>query len=422
MEKFAGYGFNKSHSAAYALVSYQTAWLKTHYPAPFMAAVMSSELDNTDKIVVFIEECRRMGLALRLPDLNEGEYMFTVNGAGEIVYGLGAIKGLGEGPVMQLLDSRRADGPFRDLFDFCARTDPRKLGRKSIEALVRSGAFDSLGVERWVLGAAIDDALRTAEQNAANRDAGMCDLFGETVQAARAEADPYAEHLATRAWTDRERLQGERETLGLYVTGHPIDECEEELRRFAPIRLSEVRPDSRFKCRVAGLIVSVRIVKTQRGSMAILVLDDRSARLEVVVYSEAYQQCRELLVKDRIVILEGRVSQDDRSGAAVIRASEVRSLGEERARLASQLCITVRAEQADEQLRAFLKRTLAAAPGECPVSLRYRQRAQSAALRLGDAWRVAPSEELLEELRRQLGRDSVVLEFENRQLLEGEMR
>mgnify|MGYP006278717037 FL=1 len=411
VEKFAGYGFNKSHSAAYALVSYQTAWLKAHHPAAFMAAVMSSELDNTDKIVVFIEECRRMGLELRLPDVNEGEFMFTVNSEGAIVYGLGAIKGLGESPVEQLLAARRSGGPFRDLFDFCARTDPRRLGRKSIEALVRGGAFDSLGVERWVLGAAIDDALRTAEQNAANRDAGMRDLFGATVQATDPGADPYSAHRRARPSTDRERLHGERDTLGLYVTGHPIDECEAELRRFAPIRLADVRADSRFKCRVAGLIIALRTARTQHGSMAILNLDDRSARLEAVVYAETYQQCRDLLAKDRIVVIEGRVAQDDRSGAPVIRASAVRSLAQERARYAASLCITVRAEEADDRFRAFLRRTLAAAPGECPVSLRYRQHGQSAAMRLGDAWRIAPSEELLEELRRQLGRDSVSLEF-----------
>jgi hypothetical protein len=269
VEKFAGYGFNKSHSAAYALVSYQTAWLKAHHPAAFMAAVMSSELQNTDKIVILIEECKRMRLTLRLPDINEGEYMFTVNEGGDIVYGLGAIKGLGSSPVEQILHARREGGAFSDLFDFCARTDPRKLNRKAIEALVQSGAFDRLGTERWILSAAIDDALRAAEQNASNRDAGMSDLFGETVEASTDGDDPYAPHRGVRPWTDRERLQGERDTLGLYVTGHPIDEYEEEIRRFAPHRLVDLRPDSRFNCRAAGLVMSLRTMKTARGTMAV---------------------------------------------------------------------------------------------------------------------------------------------------------
>jgi len=412
VEKFAGYGFNKSHSAAYALVSYQTAWLKAHYPAAFMAAVMSSELDNTDKIVVLIEECRRMGLSVRLPDVNEGRYMFTVSEEGEIVYGLGAIKGLGEGPVEQLLAAREAGGAFTDLFDFCARTDPRKLNRKALEALVRSGAFDTFGTDRWVLFGAIDPALRAAEQNAANRDAGMTDLFGETVQASRSAQDPYAELTPVRPWTDRERLQGERDTLGLYVTGHPIDECEAEVRRFAPQRIADLRPDSRGNCRVAGLLINIRAMKTARGSMAVFVLDDRSARIEATAYSEVYQQYRDLLVKDRIVIAEGRLAQDDRTGAPVMRVAELRSLEEERARYAAGLRIDVEAEEADEHLRDFLRRVLSATPGSCPVSLRYHQGPQSATLLLGQRWCVAPSEELLEELRRELGRDRVRLLFD----------
>lgn len=421
VEKFAGYGFNKSHSAAYALVSYQTAWLKTHYPAAFMAAVMSSELDNTDKIVVFIEECRRMGLHVRLPDVNEGRYMFTVGESGEIVYGLGAIKGLGEGPVGQLLAAREAEGPFKDMFDFCARTDPRKMNRKALDALVRSGAFDSLDTERWVLFSAIDDALKAAEQNAANRDAGMIDLFGEAVQASRVADDPYAEVRNCRPWTDRERLQGERDTLGLYVTGHPIDACEEELRRIAPQRLADIRPDNRGNCRVAGLIISMRATKSARGSMAVFELDDRSARLEATAYSEVYQEYRELLVKDRIVIAEGRLQQDDRSGASVLRVSSLRSLEEERSRMACGIAIDVLAEEANARFREFLRSTLSTSPGECQVRLRYLQGAQSASLLLGERWKVAPSEDLLEELRRELGHDRVRLVFDKPVALRSEL-
>lgn len=413
VEKFAGYGFNKSHSAAYALVSYQTAWLKTHYPAAFMAAVMSSELDNTDKIVVLIDECRRMELRVRLPDVNEGRYMFTVSERGEIVYGLGAIKGLGEGPVGALLESRGEGGAFVDLFDFCARTDPRRLNRKALEALVRSGAFDSLHDERWVLYRAIEPALRAAEQNSANAEAGIGDLFGESVLAGESADDPYASLGTVRPWTDRERLQGERDTLGLYVTGHPVDEVEEELRRIVPQRLADTRGDRRGNCKIAGLIVSMVTRTSNRGgSMAIFVLDDRSARMEATAYSEVYQQYRDVLQKDSIVIVEGRLAQDDRTGGTVMRANAITSLTEERSRHASRLTIDVEAEQVNEQFRAFLRKVLGSTPGDCEVSLRYHQHGQSASLLLGDRWRVLPSEELLEELRRELGRDRVRIGFD----------
>ena len=241
MEKFAGYGFNKSHSAAYALVSYQTAWLKTHYPAPFMAAVMSSELDNTDKIVIFIEECREMKLDYKLPSVNEGEYMFTVNDRGQIVYGLGAIKGLGEGPVENMIAARNAGGPFVNLFEFCERTDPRKVNKRAIDALIRSGAFDDWGEDRAILMAAMPEAVKGAEQSAKNTDSGMTDLFGETL--AVVSRDVYAPFQDVRRWTSKERLLGEKETLGVYVTGHPIDDYEAELRRFVPKKIVDLNPE-----------------------------------------------------------------------------------------------------------------------------------------------------------------------------------
>jgi DNA polymerase-3 subunit alpha len=412
VEKFAGYGFNKSHSAAYALVSYQTAWLKTHYPAAFMAAVMSSEMQNTDKVVVLIEEDRRMGLTVRLPDINEGEYRFTVNRRREIVYGLGAIKGLGEGPIELLLGARREGGAFTDLFDFCARTDPRKVNRRAIEALVRAGAFDTLEAPRWVLMAGIDEALRTAEQNAANRDAGMLDLFGESVMtASAASGDPYAAFRDVRAWSDRERLAGEKETLGLYVTGHPIDEYEEEVRRMAPVRIADLRPEGKSNQRLAGLVLGVRVAKTARGPMGIALVDDRSARIEVTAFTETFNECRDILVKDAIVVVEGRLAQDDFNGGLVMRASAVHSLEQERERLVRQLTLEVRDDTLDEAFTDFLAQALGEAPGNCPVRLLYRSGDVRAPLLLGKAWQVTPSEGLLERLRERLGAQNVRLQF-----------
>jgi len=412
VEKFAGYGFNKSHSAAYALVSYQTAWLKTHYPAPFMAAVMSSELQNTDKIVVFVEECRRMGLALKLPDVNEGQYMFTVNPQNEVIYGLGAIKGLGEGPVENILAARNGGGAFTDLFDFCARTDPRKVNRRAIEALIRSGALDALGAERWVMMAALDDALRAAEQSASNRDSGIDDLFGEVVPGpGSSSADLYAGFRGVRSWTGKERLGGEKDTLGLYVTGHPIDEYEDEVRKFAPTRIADLRGDMQGNQVVAGLIVASRTMKTRRGdTMAIIQLDDRSARIEITVYGETYGEYRELLGNDQLVIVEGTVDFDDYSGGVGMRARSVRSLLQARQAYVSELTIEISHDMVDDRMAARIEQTLAGAGGgNCPVSLIYKQARNRARVRLGERWQVVPSDELLHELRECVGTERVLL-------------
>jgi len=413
VEKFANYGFNKSHSAAYALVSYQTAWLKTRYPAQFMAAVMSSELDNTDKIVVFVDECKRMKLSLKLPDVNEGQYMFTVNAQGDIIYGLGAIKGLGEGPVESILSARNAAGPFANLFDFCARTDARKVNRRALEAMIRSGALDSLQVERWVLLAALDDALKAAEQSASNRESGIDDLFGEVVPSQHiGNGDVYAAFRSARAWSDKERLGGERDTLGLYVSGHPIDEYQQEVRRFAPKRIAQLSPDTRGSQVVVGLVMATRTINSRRGTMAVMTLDDSSAQIEVTLFSDAYTEFRDLLVKDTIVIAEGRISVDDRTGKLAMRASSLRSLIAARQSTVSDLTIEVCADRVNEQFAALLEKTLAGAVGgSCPVSLLYRQPRNSARIRLGARWRVIPSDELLQELREVVGPHGVVLQY-----------
>lgn len=416
VEKFAGYGFNKSHSAAYALVSYQTAWLKARYPAHFMAAVMSSEMDNTDKIVVFVDECKRMKLSLKLPDVNEGQYKFSVNTSDDIIYGLGAIKGLGEGPVDSILQARNDGGPFSDLFDFCARTDPRKVNRRALEALIRSGALDSLKVERWVLLAALEDALKAAEQSASNLESGIADLFGEVVPTADSgNGDVYADFRAVRAWSDKERLGGERDTLGLYISGHPIDEYRAEVRKFAPNRIADLTADSHGKAGnqvIVGLIMATRIMNSRRGTMAVMTLDDSSAWIEVTLFSEAYTEFRELLVKDTIVIAEGRISTDDRTGKLAMRANGLRSLIEARQNSVSDLIIEVSAEKVNERFAELLEKTLAGARGgSCPVSLIYRQPCNSARIRLGKRWQVVPSDELIQELREVVGAEKVALQY-----------
>ena len=409
VEKFAGYGFNKSHSAAYALVSYQTGWLKAHYPAEFMAAVMSSELDNTDKLLTLRDECKEMGVQLRLPAVNQGSYLFTVNDEGAVVYGLGAIKGLGEGPVENLLAARKSGGDFKNLFDLCSRTDPRKVNRRALEALIKSGALDDFGVERWVQLAALDDALRAAEQTNANVESGMSDLFGEVTPAA--DGDPYGEHRRVRPWTLKEILNGEKESVGSFLSGHPIQEYDSEIRKFAPKRIRDLQPEGATT--VAGLIVDIRTIKTQRGVMAVLKLDDNTGQIESTVYAEVYNEHRELLVKDRIVLLEGRVQSDDYSGGLSMRAREIRSLEQARSARVSEIRLEVDNTGMGRELRQLLKDALmTAGGGECPVTVDYSQPQGSARVRLGDQWRVHPSDDLLERLRGTVGGDHVEIIYD----------
>lgn len=431
VEKFAGYGFNKSHSAAYALVSYQTAWLKTHYAAEFMAATMSSELQNTDKIVTFIEECRAMKLDYRLPDVNEGEYMFTVNPEGAIVYGLGAIKGLGEGPIDNLM-AARSSGPFLNLFDFCERTDPRKVNKRAIDALIRSGSFDSLGVDRAILLAAVPEAVKAAEQSADNRDAGMVDLFGDVVPADES-GDVYSEYRHIKPLNPKEQLGGEKDTLGLYVTGHPIDEYEKELRQFVRNRIVDLKADFNSQS-MAGLVVAMRTMKNKRGdTMAFVTLDDRTARIEVSLFSEAYEAAREKITKDAILVIEGQVTHDDYSGQLKVRAKTVRTLLEARQSNIQSLQLTLlspelqhvrgnngnggtgssgpgrgQSQDLPGQLKQLLEPSL---NGQCPVVVEYHRCDAKGVITLGEQWRIQPSDELIQRLKDRFGDNSVRLNY-----------
>ncbi|WP_163558096.1 DNA polymerase III subunit alpha [Halomonas sp. NO4] len=413
VEKFAGYGFNKSHSAAYALVSYQTAWLKAHYPGPFMAAVMSTEMDNLDKVVPLIEECRHLGLTVTPPDVNVGGYKFTVDTEGRVVYGLGAIRGVGEGPIGAIVEAREAEGPFSDLFDFCRRIDPRRMNKRTLEALIRSGALDNLGPSRAVLTAALDDALRAAAQTQTNQNLGMMDMFGEAFVEEDEASDPYAEHRRVREWSDKERLAGEKETLGLYLTGHPIDEYEGELARFVATRISDLKP-SREPQRVAGLVVGLRTMKSRRGdTMAFVTLDDRTGRIEASLFGELFDQLRGQIEADQVLIVEGEVSTDDYSGGLRLRGKEVTPMVAARTRYGEAVELSLDGARANGRLVESLQASLAPycdAEG-LPVRLRYRNAEATGWLELDAAWRVAPTDELLTGLRDVEGQDGVRLKY-----------
>ena len=410
---FGRYGFNKSHSVAYSLLSFQTAWLKAHYPAPFMAAVISSDMQNTDKVVIFIEECRKMKLAPAVPDVNSSEYLFTVNAAGEIVYGLGAVKGVGEGPIEAIVQARQdGQGNFRDIFDFCERVGARKLNKRVMEALVRSGALDRLGASRAVLFEAIPDALKAADQSARNQDAGMFDLFGEMpVEEAR---EPYADYARVREWTDKERLTGEKDTLGLYLTGHPIDEYEKELSHFVSKKIIDVQPARGRQQKMAGLVVDLRLKKTKKGdSLCFVTLDDRSARIDVTLYGEAYEQARGKLNKDAVLIIEGEVAQDDYNGGLKVKGSRVMDICEARAQYAR--CLEIRCDSqalAGRRLKQ-LAELLSSHRGDAslPVTLRYRRQDAEASLPFGAGWQVQASDELVLKLMDQFGVQAVALRY-----------
>jgi DNA polymerase-3 subunit alpha len=411
VEKFAGYGFNKSHSAAYALVSYQTAWLKQHYPAAFMAAVLSSDMQNTDKVVIFIEECRQMGLTVRLPNVNDSDFMFTVNDADEVVYGLGAVKGVGEGPVGAIMEARKTGGPFKDLYDFCERVGAGRLNKRVLEALVRCGALDSLGPSRAVLWEAIGSALKAADQSARNADAGIMDMFGEVE--ADTPSDPYAEFGRVRDWTDKERLQGEKDTLGLYVTGHPIDEYEAELKHLVSRKLVELQPSRGSTQKMAGLVVDMRLKKTKKGdNLCFLTLDDRSARMEITLFGDTYEEARNLINKDAVLVVEGEVAQDDYNGGLKVRCNKVSSMAQVRAQSARCVEISCDRSQLNQQHLRRLNTTLSKNRSpliSLAVALRFRREDAEARLWLDQQWAVAPTDDLLLQLKEQFGNDAVRL-------------
>lgn len=413
MEKFAGYGFNKSHSAAYALVSYQTAWLKTHFPAEFMAAVLSSDMDNTDKVVMLVEECRQMKLTLLSPDVNYSHYKFTVNDAGEVVYGLGAIKGVGEGPV-DVIVSLRSSSQFIDLFDFCQRIDMKKLNKRTMEALIRSGALDQLGKNRAILLATLPVAIQKAEQTKRNAEIGMADLFGDL--SGEPNEDIPLEWVDAPNWSEDERLQGEKETLGLYLTGHPIDQYLRELRHFVQSRIVDLQPTQKGRSvTAAGLVVGMRIMKSKRGDrIAFLTLDDKSGRLEVSVFGEVFAEYRPLLVKDALLVIEGEVSLDDYSGNLKMTARKLSGIADAREKHAREMLLYLDHEIVDTKLSLLSQLEEALTPykeGGCRVIVQYKNSTAKASFELAKQWSIKPEQVLINDLKALLGNSAVKINY-----------
>ncbi len=409
IEKFAGYGFNKSHSAAYALLSYQTAWLKQQHPAAFMAAVLTSDLDHTDKVVTIIHECKRMGLTILPPDVNASAYEFSVAGPDRIRYGLGAIRGVGAQAVEALISEREARGPFSDVAQLCQRIDLSRVNRRVLEALIRSGSLDSLQVNRASLMQRLDAAMRSGERRTQDKAAGQDDLFGG---AAAPESPVLAE------WSASIRLAGERETLGLYLSGHPIDRFETELPRIVSGRLQDFvdeKPPAAGEggryyggraVTVAGLINELR----KRNGRSSFMLDDNTARIEVTVFEEQAQQYRDLLIKDALVQVEGQLRFDDFSNGWRISLKRLSSLDVVREQQARRLLLRWQPAGAAGEAVASLRQVLEPhLGGTCEVLLRYKNGAAECTLALGAPWSVRPTPALIEALESLAGADSVQL-------------
>ena len=420
MEKFAGYGFNKSHSVAYALVSYQTAWLKAHYPAAFMAAVLSSDMDNTDKVVIFIEECRQMKLDVVPPSINQSDYHFTVDPQERILYGLGAIKGVGASALEHILEERRRTGLFQSLIDLCQRVDLRKINRRVLEALIRAGACDCLDPNRAGLLAQLPEALALAEQNSRASAAGQMDMFGLAEQATPVQQ---AASTSVPEWDTAQCLAEEKKTLGLYLTGHPIAQYEAELQNFITGRLADVlagsgngRGNGRAKEQevvLAGLVAEIRTRSANRGGrMAFVTLDDRSARLEIRIFSEVYEQAKDLIQEDQLLVVKGTLAYDDFSDSLRLTAERILDFDSARDEYARRLVLKLSEQQFSNGLVDELAGALASyRQGKCQILVDYTGLGARAELSFGDDWRIKPAEPLLQQLRNLIGEKQVNLEY-----------
>lgn len=401
LEKFAGYGFNKSHAAAYALVAYHTAYLKAHYPAAFLASTMSADMNNTDNIHAFFDDCVPNHVEVLPPDINQSGYRFEPLNSKQILYGLGAVKGTGLAAIELILAAREGGGPFKDLFDFCARLDLRKVNRRVIESLIRVGAFDKLEPNRAALLAGVGLAVAAAEQS--NNHAGQDSLF---------TSDTVTKHVLPNlpAWTSEQALIEEKAALGFYLSGHPFLAAKNDISQFVSGNLADLVPQEQPKL-LAGVVTGVRIRMTQRGKMAIVTLDDAVARVDVVVGNELLNQYAYLIKEDQLLVIEGRVSHDDFSGGNRVNARKIYDLASARSAYASMLKISCNGQSDAAKLTSILapyrKKSLDADQKLCPVKIEYHNSQGQASLMLGDAWRVELQDELLQNLKAWLSVENV---------------
>jgi len=408
MEKFAGYGFNKSHAAAYALLSYHTAYLKAHHPAAFMAANLSLAMDDTDKIKILVEDaidiCK---LQLLPPDINLSDYRFMPVGepgkkATQIRYGLGAVKGSGQNAIEAIVAARK-DGPFKDLFDFVKRVDKKQINRRTIESLIRAGAMDCFGVDRGVLIASVNFAMECAEQ--AEASINQVSLFGGPEDGM--ETPP--EYVKAAPWSDKQRLTEEKIALGFYLSGHLFNSYAEEVRKFIKTKLSSLEP-SREPRLMAGIISAVRTQMTQRGKMVIVTLDDGTATVDVTVYNELYDPNRNLFKEDEFLAVQGKVSEDRFSGGLRISAEKVMDIAMARVAFGKQFSFSIASQIDASQIKTILSPYRS--ESGLPLIVNYmRDGVGSCKIQWSDDWRIAPADGLKQMLADKLGVKGATVEY-----------
>jgi DNA polymerase-3 subunit alpha len=402
MEKFAGYGFNKSHSAAYALIAYHTAWLKAHHPTEFLAATLSSDMDDTDKVQTFWRDALENGIEVLPPDINYSGYRFepvadryTEQGQPPrtMRYGLGAVKGTGQGAVEDIVRARDQGGPYTDLFDFCRRVGKQQVNRRSIEALIRSGAFDSITDNRAALLAAVPTATEGAEQAA--RNANQCSLFGDDTSALVLQELSKIAH-----WNLHTRLTEEKAAMGYYFSGHLFDFWRDEVRRIVPLPLTRLEPSRELQW-MTGVLSSIRTLMTRRGRMMFAVLDDGTAQVEISVFAELIDKHRARLGTDQLIIIKGKVSNDEYSGGMRIVADDIYDLQLAREARARALRIRLNGNAEAARLRQILNPYRAEPENGIlgtPVEIIYTRANFECLIRLGENWRVRMADTLLTQL------------------------
>ena len=403
MEFFAEYGFNKSHSAAYAVVSYQTAWLKNYYSTEFLAACMSADMEHTDKVVILLNEAKKMRLEVLPPNINVCDYRFVALDTKRIVYGLGAVKGIGQAVVEHLIEVRQQGGVYESLFDLCNRIDIKRVNKRAFESLIKAGAFDVFGVHRASLLESLPLAVDAASQRAKSIEVGQNELF-----AVAAPEETVTQFLEVDEWKKNDLLFFEKETLGLFLSGHPIDLYLDEVRQIASTALIDQNLVGQSKnVTLAGLAVAISYKNTNRGKMGFVTLDDKTARKEVALYSDVLDQCQDLLVKDTVLIIKGKMSKNSFNDEIRISGNEVYTIESVRQNLAKYLNISVRAEQMSEEFLADLKHILApSATANCNVGIQYQSEKGYVELVSNGKLRVTPNAKLMEELTQLVGEES----------------
>ena len=398
MEKFAGYGFNKSHSAAYALLAYQTAWLKANHQEAFMAAVLSSDMDNTDKVDNFYQETKRLGITILPPNINEGLYKFSVDDKKQIRYGLGAIKGLGQAVIDALIEEREQNGSYKNLFELVTRLSDTKLNRRALEAMIYAGACDEFGVDRGILMASVEKALKQAQQTRANKLKGQKDLFGNVIESDDNQLN--IDYATVKPLSQQQLLAGEKSALGFYLSGHPMDRWAKELKAITRTTLSQAEVSGEKAVLIAGQLNSVRVIQTKTGRlMAVCSLQDSTGQMDVTIFSKLFEEIKDILKAGQLVICKGPISVDDFSGGVKMVADDVMPIENWRLTAAQSLAIYLTpknyTQHVVEQMADTFKR---ARGGHCRVKLHYQSELGQCDLTPEAQWVISPTDVTIQEL------------------------